>query len=65
VIPTPGSPEAVKQGCICPVLDNARGKGFPWGDTPQAFWVNANCPLHGGHPETEEEAAMRRPNDKP
>ena len=24
--PNPGSPEAVKLGCICPVLDNCHGK---------------------------------------
>ena len=28
--PMPGSEEAVKQGCCCPVLDNACGKGA-WG----------------------------------
>lgn len=27
-IPTPGSDEAIKIGCTCPVMDNAHGKGF-------------------------------------
>ena len=27
-IPTPGSDEAIKMGCTCPVMDNAHGKGF-------------------------------------
>jgi hypothetical protein len=27
VIPNPGSPEAVKQGCTCARMDNANGKG--------------------------------------
>lgn len=41
--PNPGSDEAVKQGCTCPVLDNRRGLGV-YGDN---FYINADCPLHG------------------
>lgn len=26
--PNPGSDAAIKQGCTCPVYDNARGKGI-------------------------------------
>ena len=48
-VPTPGSDEALDLGCRCPVLDNAHGKGFPWGDTNPAFWIAEDCPLHGGH----------------
>lgn len=41
--PNPGSPEAKKQGCVCPVLDNNHGKYPPWiGD----WWVSVGCPLH-------------------
>jgi len=31
--PNPGSPEAIKKGCTCPVLDNGHGKGHlgEWG----------------------------------
>ncbi len=37
---TPGTPEAVKRGCTCPVDDNR--------DTPEGrSWIDANCPLHG------------------
>lgn len=44
--PNPGSDEAVKQGCKCPVLDNARGKGYM--GIEGTFWINENCKLHGG-----------------
>lgn len=51
-VPTPGSPEAVAEGCRCPVLDNAAGRGA-WGTHDMPFekkvWTHAgNCPLHGG-----------------
>lgn len=26
--PNPGSPESIAAGCICPVLDNAHGRGW-------------------------------------
>jgi hypothetical protein len=47
----PGSDKALKAGCLCPVIDNAHGKGA-WGtwDKPESekvFWVNGDCPLHG------------------
>jgi len=43
----PGSLEAEKLGCICPVLDNAHGLGA-WGSRgPDAvFWINMHCPVH-------------------
>lgn len=53
--PNPGSKEAVEQGCTCPVLDNAHGKGiFGLGEE---WWITDGCPLHapkdGGKDETE------------
>lgn len=47
-VPSPGSPEARDQGCLCPVLDNAHGKGAYLcpANGPQ-FWVVTTCPLHG------------------
>ena len=43
-IPNPGSDEAIKQGCICPALDNNHGKGVDGG-----YWcITRDCPLHGG-----------------
>ena len=43
--PNPGSDEAVEQGCTCPVLDNAHGKGYLL--QPGVFWINEHCPIHG------------------
>lgn len=47
-VPNPGSDEAVEQGCTCPVLDNARGRGA-WGSSVEnaIFWRREDCPLHG------------------
>lgn len=41
--PKPGSPEAVKLGCKCPVLDNSHGAGRGDG----TWWINGACPMHG------------------
>jgi hypothetical protein len=44
---TPGSKEAVINGCTCAILDNAHGKGFPWpGSEDPSFWINGECPVH-------------------
>lgn len=40
--PNPGSDEAVKRGCFCPVLDNNYGEGLGEGK----FWLIVGCPLH-------------------
>lgn len=43
--PAPGSNAAIDAGCICPVLDNAHGAGFPVrGET--SWWITEGCPLH-------------------
>ena len=49
----PGSEEAIKEGCRCPVIDNGYGKGIgggvyrhPESDRP-FFVINSDCPLHG------------------
>jgi hypothetical protein len=47
-VPNPGSPEAVEQGCLCPVMDNHNGVGRPLGGAENAFWINYACPIHGG-----------------
>lgn len=44
--PNPGSDEAIKQGCKCPVLDNNHGRGIAGFDGDVMFWYNGNCPLH-------------------
>lgn len=43
--PNPGSPEAVKLGCICPIYDNGKGKGLA-GEHGN-FWIHTRCPMHG------------------
>ena len=45
----PGSPEAVKAGCMCPVLDNGHGKGNGYADSNgnPLFWFDERCPIHG------------------
>lgn len=45
---TPGSDEAVAKGCICPVLDNGRGRGAYQIDGVWQFWVSFDCPVHQG-----------------
>lgn len=46
-IPNPGSPEAVSQGCTCPVVDNGRGKGAREDERGKPlYWIVADCPLH-------------------
>lgn len=43
--PTPGSADAIKQGCLCPAHDNQHGEGARFYGS-NVFWINANCPLH-------------------
>lgn len=42
--PAPGSDEALKLGCKCPVLDNAHGKGYP--GNPGVYVHTEDCPVH-------------------
>jgi len=42
-IPNPGSNDAVRRGCTCPILDNSKGWGYFKKDS---FWITQNCPLH-------------------
>lgn len=39
-LPNPGTKEAIKQGCTCPVMDNEDRKGT------NLFVVSTNCPVH-------------------
>lgn len=59
--PNPGSDDAVKSGCSCPIEDNDYGRGT-WtdGNGISEFWISSDCPLHGS--ETTDgltEPAMR------
>lgn len=42
----PGSPDAVKQGCTCPILDNGHGRGRGGDGKRWGWYVNENCPIH-------------------
>lgn len=43
----PGSLAAMRLGCTCPIIDNARGKGLG-GDGWRFGWViSEDCPIHG------------------
>jgi len=45
--PSPGSKEARKQGCTCPVLDNNNGEGIQiFEDGDRQFWITQGCPVH-------------------
>ncbi len=45
-VPKPGSPEAGDEGCVCPALDNCRGRGRG-GDGERFGWIiSQGCPLH-------------------
>lgn len=50
IVPNPGSDEAVKQGCQCPRMDNAYGKGWLGGVKNEhgntLFVISGNCELH-------------------
>ena len=46
--PPPGSDAAVTRGCLCPRIDNARGRGYV--RTGENGWLCVmveECPLHG------------------
>lgn len=52
-IPNPGTEEAIKAGCICPVLDNEYGKGYM--GQSNIFVYTVGCPVHGVQVEPEDE----------
>ena len=47
-VPTPGSLEATKQGCTCPVFDNCKGRGcgITDKDGKPLYYIHKRCPLH-------------------
>lgn len=50
----PGSIEADKRGCLCPVLDNGHGRLDPVMRKHRGFVVRTDCPVHGA--TTEDDA---------
>jgi len=45
----PGHPDAVRDGCTCPRMDNHNGAGSGYRDEAgnPVFWFDFECPLHG------------------
>lgn len=58
--PSPGSPEAVKKGCLCPVLDNHNGKGYK--GIEGIYIYNGSCPLHAVPYEDVEQITEEESN---
>lgn len=49
--PNPGSDDAIKIGCSCPVIDNCHGRGYMGGGLLDesgntVFVINCDCPVH-------------------
>ena len=46
--PNPGSEEAIKMGCKCPVMDNGHGGGvyIDLETMEPVFWISESCPVH-------------------
>lgn len=47
--PNPGSEEAIKAGCKCPVIDNGYGKGYM--GQKDTFIFSSECSIHDWNPE--------------
>lgn len=43
----PGSDEALRLGCSCPVMDNSYGKGRYCDGEKYGWWITLSCVLHG------------------
>lgn len=43
--PKPGSHDAHVAGCICPIMDNAHGRGYMGQEG--IYVMRVDCPLHG------------------
>ena len=50
----PGSDEAIKLGCTCPVMDNAHGRGAFIEDGQVMFWYSQDCPVHNDKTEVRD-----------
>jgi hypothetical protein len=41
---TPGSPGAIRRGCVCPMIDNNHGDGYR--GRADEFMIRGDCPVH-------------------
>jgi len=48
MILNPGSREAIKEGCTCPVMDNGygSGSGYRSDDGEMLYYISDDCILH-------------------
>ena len=54
----PGSDEAIKAGCTCPVMDNYYGKGIGKDKSGETlFWYDGECPIHT--PQTTKKKVVK------
>lgn len=49
MVPNPGSDEALKMGCLCPLMDNGYGRESMYG--PGVWIYVVGCPVHEGLPQ--------------
>lgn len=63
----PGHPHSVADGCRCPVLDNAHGKGCGYlaPDGSPLYIFSEACPLHGGSEGLPSDTAFPRDLSEP
>lgn len=56
----PGDQQAVADGCTCPVMRNANGKGCGYVDLEgwPLYVFDLECPLHGGDKAEEMDQEM-------
>ena len=64
---TPGSDAAVEDGCTCPVLDNAHGKGcgYTTQDGEPVYIVSDACKLHGAAEKFPDDMGFVRDLSEP
>lgn len=45
----PGTTEAIRAGCLCPVMDNGYGRGWRYVPGRESSYIySSKCPIHGG-----------------
>lgn len=53
-LPTPGSSQAIFDGCLCPIEENNQGQGEIGRSGVRMFKVVLDCPLHGYNQVVDE-----------
>lgn len=49
----PGSEEAIRRGCVCPIIDNNYGHSAPY---PNNGWIySGDCPILSLHPSGDDD----------